>query len=113
MISVKHKNNWPENIRFDRFILFTEFTLRPTFPILFNERGIRFDFSEIIECNNIKKKIPYKDFHFYSLFFDIYISASIIFICNCSIRSSKSFKFYFYSNFHPILNPTAKLYYLH
>lgn len=84
MISVKHKNNWSENIRFDRFILFTEFTLRPTFPILFNERGIRFDFSEIIECNNIKK-IPYKDFHFYSLFFDIYISTSIIFICNCSI----------------------------
>lgn len=58
MISVKHKNNWPENIRFDRFILFTEFTLRPAFPTLFNERGISIDFSEIIEYynNNREKK---------------------------------------------------------
>lgn len=73
MISVKHKNNWPENIRFDRFILFTEFTLRPTFPILFNERGIRFDFSEIIECNNIKKKFHTKIFTFIHFFFLISI----------------------------------------
>lgn len=74
MIRVRHKNNWPENIRFDRFILFTEFTLRPTFPILFNERGIRFDFSEIIECNNIKKKSIQRFSLLFTFFWYLYIN---------------------------------------
>lgn len=74
MISVRHKNNWPENIRFDRFILFTEFTLRPTFPILFNERGIRFDFFETIECNNIKKNSIQRFSLLFTFFWYLYIN---------------------------------------